>query len=191
MGTAAWSNRWFYLYGFAHLNASEMRIVHTLAQYVHLTVMVGAGSDPDYLEALQRRDDGNRNTLSSIFASSASTSVCAMPDTTAEVRYAAASIKKFIADNPEISYGDVLVTSRDLGSYQAQIASEFTYQGIPINIAASSTMLDHPFADAILGLLDSATYELQPQSILRILRSGIFSRYLNLTPTQSMTLKIS
>lgn len=177
------SNRWFYLYGFAHLNASEMRIVHTLAQYVHLTVMVGAGSDPDYLEALQRRDDGNRNTLSSIFASSASTSVCAMPDTTAEVRYAAASIKKFIADNPEISYGDVLVTSRDLGSYQAQIASEFTYQGIPINIAASSTMLDHPFADAILGLLDSATYELQPQSILRILRSGIFSRYLNLTPT--------
>lgn len=146
------SNRWFYLYGFAHLNASEMRIVHTLAQYVHLTVMVGAGSDPDYLEALQRRDDGNRNTLSSIFASSASTSVCAMPDTTAEVALCGSVHQEVHRGQSRNFIRCVLVTSRDLGSYQAQIASEFTYRDTDY-IAASSTMLDHPSLMRFLGLL--------------------------------------
>ncbi|RSX54673.1 PD-(D/E)XK nuclease family protein [Bifidobacterium samirii] len=182
-----------YLYGFERLSADEMRVAAALAEHADCVLAVETGCVPDYVDAIRpatgsadpsspaSREAGHPTdgTLPPLLHPAAAPHVYRAVDECDEVRQAAAMIaglrdRAAQAGEP-FSYGDVMVTTRDLGSYRAMLADEFSYQGIPVNATAPATLADQPLALLLLALLDERLYADVPDErvLMHVFRSHL------------------
>ena len=180
-----------YLYGFERMSADEMRITAALAEHADCTIAVEDGCIPDYVNAVRPADDtttptagedgrSQNETLPPLLHPATAPSAYRAADECDEVRQVAAMIAA-LHDRAEqagepFSYGDVMVTTRDLGSYRSMLADEFSYRGIPVNATAPATLADQPLALLLFALLDERLYADTPDE--RILAHVFRSRLL-------------
>lgn len=91
-----------------------------------------------------------------------------------EVRFVAHDIARRVRESGGgLSYGDVLVTARDLSAYRALLDTELSWRGVPANTTPAATMLDSRLADVVLGLMDPAFRRREPAAVMRVFRSGL------------------
>ncbi|PWG59084.1 PD-(D/E)XK nuclease family protein [Bifidobacterium catulorum] len=174
----------FHLYGFEKNDPSEALAIAAMHEYAHVMFHPSAdaaatvGDEPAYQSLIGILDgnDRSRRSLPAILRPYGHTIFrsYAMNTPADELRFVAQDIRNQVQKaGGALSYGDILVTARDLSQYRAMMEPEFTYRRIPINATPASTMRDHPLAGLMLGLLDPAFSRREPVAILRVLRSGL------------------
>ncbi|MFC5222042.1 PD-(D/E)XK nuclease family protein [Bifidobacterium leontopitheci] len=172
-----------YLYGFEQMTADELCIAEALANHAECTLMVESECRPDFVDVLAGSvtptDGPSTLTLPALASACGTVDARQADDETTEVHRVVSAIKS-LHDHAEkegrqFSYGDVLVTARDLSAYRTTLAAEFAYHGIPVNATPVATIADQPFADLLLGLLDDRLYEPEPDPtvLLRVFRSHL------------------
>lgn len=165
--SAQWLERngastWIYLYGFEHLEASERLAVAAMKRHAHVWQDSGDG------------DGGNESGACARPTSAPEIAVTPANSVADEVRLVASRIAKIRKDQP---HSRILVTARDLSRYAAMLEAECAYRGIPINMDAPDSMLDHPMATLALTLLDDDFYDVASTghntAVIRAFRTGL------------------
>lgn len=165
---------WFLLFGFERFAPSEALAVASILKLSNLIVDEVDETCHDLLSCLNGEGTHGNRSLSAVERPSVKVRAVAIDDPTEEVRFVAAEIARLASEpHGRLSYGDVLVTARDISPYRASLATEFAYRGIPVNATPAATMIDDPMADVILGLMDPAFYRREPVAVMRVLRSGL------------------
>ncbi|MBW3093453.1 PD-(D/E)XK nuclease family protein [Bifidobacterium sp. 82T10] len=159
-----------YLYGFEWMTADEMLATAALAESADCVLCTEWGCRPDFVDALLPADGPTARGTDAIppLLHATVPSVYSAADECDEIRQVACMIdllrERADEHGEPFSYGDVLVTARNVGPYQAMLATEFAYHGIPVNATPTATMADQPFAGLLLGLLDERLYDDVPDA---------------------------
>ena len=171
----------FYLHGFERLTAAEFRLVSEMAERSNLVITDDEMFTPDYLRILRKEKISVGITLPEPKSTCPNVSVIPTADAVGEVRMAAGKVQQMLKTIPA---GEILVTARDISPYRAILETEFAARGIPLNATPAATMANHPLADLLLGLLDPKLYEHDPNTILRVYRSGLIRGDLKVTRSE-------
>lgn len=167
----------FLLYGFERFAPSEALAVAAMRRYSQVRADDGTASGSAW-RALSDSMNGQRfsgyGPLASVKRPTVPVEALAVDDPAEEVRFVAADIAARVRKSAGmLSYGDVLVTARDLASYRAMLDTEFAYRGVPVNATPAAMMVDDPIADVVLGLMDPAFLGRDPAALMRVLRTGL------------------
>ncbi|KAB8287114.1 PD-(D/E)XK nuclease superfamily [Bifidobacterium ramosum] len=172
-----------YLYGFEWMTADEMLATMALAKSADCVVCTEEGCRPDFVNTFAANAEHSAgesfDELPPLRRPTAGLTAYRALDECDEVRQAAALIEllheQAAEDGEPFSYGDVLITARNLEPYQALLADEFAYHGIPVNMTSMATMADQPFAKLLLSLLDERLYGKVPDATVL---SNVFRSHL-------------
>ncbi|PLS29171.1 PD-(D/E)XK nuclease family protein [Bifidobacterium parmae] len=170
----------FLLIGFEWFAPSEALALQAMLRYSQVDVddVTASGAAWHGLsEAIGGKDSDGYGPLEPVMPPTVPPHVLAVDDPAEEVRFAADDIARHVRESAgSLSYGDILVTARDLDPYRALLDTEFTYRGVPVNATPAAMMVDDPVADVVLGLLDPAFTDRDhrdPTAVMRVLRTGL------------------
>lgn len=161
---------WVYCCGFERFTAGEGRVIGAMAEHAHAVMLANAQCAPDFIDVLEGRVPSDSLPEVAKLPDGARPTVMSAADEVEEIRYVSNRIKEL---GKTVPYSQILVTARDLSPYRALLETEFTYCDIPLNATPAATMIDHPLADVVLGLLDGRFYGFDPACVMRVLRSGL------------------